>query len=287
MQIKLSSLAAATLIATFALTACNKPENDGKTLAKVNGTSITRQDLELTAQQSGHGEPRQMKDLDYVISEELMYQQGCRIGLDKDPTYKKQLAALELKGHGMAKDQPNFGRYVASQMRSEMARRVFNTQIASKVEVTMPEAHEYFDKNREIIRSELHLGLLKFQEQGDALKALHKIRQGTSFEAIAREREQKKAQQPADLGFVPWKEIPVDFVEPLYRLKPGEVSGIMGNQEAGFQIIKMYGSRPSQANIEFKDVSGIIMNGLRDLKLVQEHHKYLEQLKKQAKIVTF
>lgn len=287
MHIKSSSLAAATLIATFALTACNKPETDGKTLAKVNGTSITRQDLELTAQQSGHGAPRQMKDLDYVISEELMYQQGCRIGLDKDPTYKKQLAALEQKGHGLAKTQAGFARYVATEMRSEMARRVFNTQIASKVEVTMPEAHEYFDKNKEQIRTELHLGLLRFQEQGDAIKALKKIRQGTSFESIAREREQKKAQQPADLGFVAWKEIPIDFAEPLYKLKPGEVSQIMGNQEAGYQIIKMYGSRPSPTNIEFKDVSGNIMNGLRDLKLVQEHHKYLEQLKKQAKIVTF
>jgi peptidyl-prolyl cis-trans isomerase C len=287
MHIKLSSLAAATIVATLALTACNKPENDGKALAKVNGTSITREDLELTAKQSGHGEARQMKDLDYVISEELMYQQGCRIGLDKDPTYKKQLVALEQKGHGMAKTQAGYARYVACQMRSEMARRVFNTQIASKVDVTLPEAHDYFDRNKEMIRTELHLGLLKFQESGDAIKALHQIRQGTPFETIAKEREQKKAQPPADLGFVAWRDLPIDFAGPLYKLKAGEVSQIMGNQESGFQIVKLYASRPSPRNIEFKDVSGSIMNGLRDLKLVEEHHKYLEQLKKQAKIVTF
>jgi peptidyl-prolyl cis-trans isomerase C len=287
MQIRMSSLAATTLVAVIALSACNKPETDGKVLAKVNGTSISKEDLELTARASGHGPAQPMKDLDYVIGEELMYQQGCRIGLDKDPSYQKQLARLEQKGHGMAKNAPGFARLVASEMRTEMARRVFDTQIASKVEVRLPEAHDYFVKNEEIIRTELHLGLLKYVEKSDAVKALQKLRQGTPFETLARERVRGKAQVRTDLGFVSWQEIPIDFVEPLYRLKPGEASGILGTPESGFQIVKMYQSRRSPRNIEFSDVSGSIVNGLRDLKLVQEHHKYLEQLKKQAKIVTF
>ncbi|HJV37172.1 peptidylprolyl isomerase, partial [Geomonas sp.] len=90
-----------------------------------------------------------------------------------------------------------------------------------------------------------------------------------------------------DLGFVSWTDLPIDMVEPLYQLKPGESSAIMGSQQSGFQIVKLYASRKSPREIRFAEVSTNIMNGLQDLKIIEEHHRYLAQLKQQAKIVTF
>lgn len=275
------SWAIIALTTIIAAAGCNKPEGQGKVLAMVNGTAITQEDLELSALPKGHGSPGISKDLSYLIDEELMYQQGRRIGLDKDPTYKKFRARLEQAGHGMTSGAPERVRYVSSQMRSEMARRVFDTQIASKVEVRAPEAREYFQRHRDIINTELHLGLIKFQEKDKAEQALSKLRQGTPFEKAGGSVAAK------DLGFVPWTELPIDFVDQLYKLKPGETTAIMGSQEAGFQIIKLYASRKSPRELRFPDVSTNIMNGLQDLKIIEEHQRYLAQLKQQAKIVTF
>lgn len=280
--------------AIFALTAiiaaagCNKPEGPGKLLATVNGRALTQQDLDVSAAPSGHGEARPRKDLDYLIDEELLSQQGRRIGLDRDPSYQKLQKRLEQGGHGMAGNSPERVRYVASQMRSEMARRVFDTQIASRVEVRLPEAREYYEKNRDKINTQLHLGMIKFQDRKNAEEALVKLRQGTPFEKLGGKlKGEEETVKAKDLGFVSWTDLPIDMVEPLYQLKPGESSAIMGSQQSGFQIVKLYASRKSPREIRFAEVSTNIMNGLQDLKIIEEHHRYLAQLKQQAKIVTF
>jgi hypothetical protein len=36
-----------------------------------------------------------------------------------------------------------------------------------------------------------------------------------------------QGRKPWDLGFVKWDQIPVDFFEPIHRLKPGEVSDVL------------------------------------------------------------
>jgi len=289
-------LAATACLLVLALTGCNRPETGGKVLATVNGAPITDRDVELSALPSGHGEQRPKKDLDYLVAEELLSQQGKKLGLDRDPGYQKQVARLKQKGHGMAADTPHSRSYQQSQLRTEMARRVFDTRIAARVEVSRGEALAYFAANRQRINTELHLGLIRFDDRGEAQKALREIRAGKPFEALARSAQGAPAQQAAgqavsrpawDLGFLPWREVPIDFTERLYRLKPGEVSEILGNQATGFQLVKLYQSRPSPRPIDYAQASGSVMNALRDLKLMETHHQYLAQLRKEAKIVTF
>jgi peptidyl-prolyl cis-trans isomerase C len=278
----------AALLALVGITGCNRPAHEGKVLATVNGAPITDVDLELTTVATGHGPEKPKKDLEYVIAEELFYQQGQKLGLDNDPGYRKQLAQLEKAGHGLAKDTPWHRQYVAQQMRGEMARRIFDTQIAAKVEVRMAEAREYFDRNRERMATELHLGALRYQTAGEAQQALQKLRKGESFETLAAEQKKKAPEAHCgDLGFFSWQQIPIDYGEKLYKMKPGECTEVLGNHITGYQIFKVYGSRKSANEVRFSEFSATVMNGLRDLKLIEEHARYLEKLKKQAKIVTF
>ncbi|MBJ6727921.1 peptidylprolyl isomerase [Geomesophilobacter sediminis] len=282
--------AVVAFLALICLAGCNKPGGADRVLAQVNDIAITQKDLETGELVPGHIKMEKKKDLDYVITEELFYQEGKRIGLDHDPSYRKQLARLEASGHGTLKDSLEHRQNLARQMRSEMARRVFDTQIAAKVEVRMPEAREYFDRNREKIRTELHLGLIRYGEKEQAAAAVKKLAAGASFEDLARAQAKGKGGAESrswDLGYVRWRDLPIDFVAPLYRLKPGEVSGILGNNVAGFQLVKLYEARKSTEKTEFEAISGVIMNGLRDLKLVEAHQKYVEQLRRGAKIVTF
>lgn len=281
------------------LAACSeKSDQQGKALAKVNGTTLTEQDLALGSQPTGgHGQEVRKSGLDYLITEELFYQQGIKLGMDKDPSYQKQLKEIENKGHGSAAKNPGFKRYVANAMREEMARRILNTQIEAKVDVRLADAKAYYDKNRAMISTDLHLGLLKYDTKGEADAALKKIRSGTSFEAVAgaaakgdkagteKAKPGAKAVKPSwDLGYLSWNAIPIDFVDTLYRMKPGEVSAVLGTPQGGFQIVKMYGSRPHPGKTAFNIMGTSVMNRLRDLKIIETYNQYVADLKKNAKI---
>lgn len=255
--------------------AANDPTQ--KVLARVNGTPITAEDLafRLQAGHGGSGNDRQ-KALDDVIAEELMYEQGVKLGFDKDPSYHQEIAKFE--------------RQLASVRRLEMVRRVLNSQIAAKVDVTPQAAREYYDKNTDKIATELHLEYIKFDTRQEADDALKKIRGGTaSFESLARSTmggTPVGGREPWDLGFLKWQQIPVDFADSLYKLKPDEVSDILGSQQAGFQIFRKIEGRKVPA-VEFDSVSGVVTNRLRDLRMLEAYYQYVDQLKKDAKIVKF
>jgi len=284
------------------LAACSgNSGQQGKVLAKVNGTPITELDLTLGSQPTGHGQEERKTGLDYIITEELFYQQGVTLGMDRDPSYQKQIKELESKGHGSAANSPQFKHYLANAMREEMARRIFNSQIAAKVDVPFAEAKAYYEKNKATIATDLHLGLLKYDTREEAEAALKMIRGGESFEAVARaagkgdkagaEEGKKKpgtgtngAQPTWDLGYLKWKAIPIDFVDTLYRMKPGEVSNVLGSLQGGFQIIKVYGSRPTSGKTDFTTVGTSVLNRLRDLKIIETYNQYVAGLKKNAEI---
>ncbi len=255
-----------------------KPELASKILAKVNGTPITEEDLSVRLP-GAHGERKasgnQQKALDDVITEELLYQQGLKIGLDKDPGYRAQVAKLEHQ--------------LAIAKRAEMTRRVYNTQVAAKIEITNSDAKNYYDKKAHQIATELHLGVISFNNKERAEEALGKIRAGAPFESIARSvmgSQVSAGREPWDLGFLSWDQIPGDFVDAVYRLKPGEGSDLVSSKRTGYQIFKLFGARKNP-KAEFTSLSGLIMNRLRDEKVIEAYEQYVEKLKKEAKIEKF
>lgn len=262
--------------AVLSLTACNEKPGP-KVLAKVNGTPLTVEDVNF-APKPVHGEkpveygPKGVED---VIDQELLYQKGIRLGMDQDPSYRRKLVSLNSMPQGAK--------------RLEMARRVFNTEIASKTEVQREEAKAYYEKNAGQIATELHLLMVSFASKGEAEEAQKKLSAGADFATLARPVMKGKPGQerePWDLGFVKWQQIPVDFLDQIYGLKPGQVSGLLGNQRTGFQIVKLL-ERRQLPEPGFDQSSAMVMNRLRDVKLLKEYRQYLEALRKEANIVTF
>ena len=258
--------------------AAAKPEPASKIIAKVNGTPITEEDLTFR-RPGGHGARKtpgnQQRALDDVITEELLYQQGLKIGLDKDPGYRAQIAKLEHQ--------------LAMAKRAEMTRRVYNTQVAANVEITHADAKNYYDKNANQITTDLHLGVMSFNNREGAEEALQKVRGGATFESIARSvmgNQISAGREPWDLGFLSWDQIPFDFVDAVYRLKPGGVSDVVNSQRTGFQIFKLFEARKNP-KADFASMSGLIMNRLRDEKIIEAYQQYVDKLKKEAKIEKF
>ena len=257
------------------LSGCNGKAQE-KILAKVNGMPITAEDVAFRLD-LGHGNKPQYgdKSIDDIINQELLYQQGVRLGLDQDPSYQRLLVKLNSAPAGAR--------------RLEMARRVFNTEIAAKVDVTYQEGQDYFEKHAEQIAAQLHLEMIKFAKRSQAEEALKRLRGGASIEEIARPlmgETPVQGRKPWDLGFVGWQQIPVDFTTRIYTLKPGEVSEVLGSRATGFQVVKLIEIRKG-ARTGYPALSATVMNRLRDLKLLQAYARYVETLRKEAKIVTF
>jgi peptidyl-prolyl cis-trans isomerase C len=253
-------------------------KKESKVVARVNGTPLTEEDLSFRLL-GPHGERKtsgnQPKALDDLINEELLYQQGLKLGLDQDPGYRAQIARIE--------------RQLAHVKRAEMMRRVYNTQVAAKIEVSSQDAKKYYDEKVDQITTDLHLGALSFSNKGRAEETLKTIRGGAPFESIARSvmgSQGSAGREPWDLGFLSWDQIPVDFVDAVYQLKPGEVSEVVSSKRTGYQIFKLFGVRKNP-KADFSAVSGIIMNRLRDQKVLEAYEQYVANLRKEAKIERF
>ncbi|GFO68850.1 peptidylprolyl isomerase [Geomonas limicola] len=258
-------------------TAQASQDKQPKVLAKVNGVPITELDVAFKMSKS-HGTPASQqpeRTLDDVIKEELLYQQGLKLGLDKDPGYRAQIEKLE--------------RQVANLKRIEMTRRVFNQEIAAKINITTDEVKRYYDNNKTRISSELRLGMLSFGTKEAAEEALQKIKNGTSFEEVAGAGAPGHA--PAgprnwDLGFTGWDQIPADFLDAVYRLKPGEVSPVVSMKETGFYLFKLLDTRPNP-KADYASMEGIVSNRLREQRVNDGYRTLEEQLKRSAKIERF
>ena len=231
-----------SLVFLLIVSGCGKEETGegpDKVITLVNDTKITEAELGFRLRGS-HGRDRgreptpELRKLTLrdLVDQELLYQQGMALNLDKDKKYQN---AINRMAFGMEQFK-----------RSEMARRVYNKEIAAKVEVTEEEAKRNYDENLEKIKTELHLAQLGFIDESQAKKVLDQLAAGASFEALAKQGVGKlpsKRKNAWDLGFLRWNQIPRDWQETVYRLKPGEVSGLIGGDKKRTRIIKLIDKR--------------------------------------------
>ena len=69
----------------------------------------------------------------------------------------------------------------------------------------------------------------------------------------------------------------------MYRLKTGEVSGLIGGDKKRTRIIKLIDKRKAP-ELDFESVKGTIINRLRDQKVKEAYKKYIENLKSSGKV---
>ena len=240
----------------------------------MNGVPITGDEVALKV--GGHEEllnsPAKDQLLDSVIAEELMYQKAVKLGFEKDPKFQDEVRMMELK--------------ITAYKRAEMGRRVRDTQIASHVAVTDQEVKEYYTQHAEEIGTDLHLGVLQFNEVAEAKEALSRIRSGTPFEKIAAEQfahAPKGMSRAWDKGFMHWNQMPAAFTADVYRMNKGEVSDVLTGGASEIYLVKVIDRRKNTA-ASLESMKPIIENKLWAVKGKEAYNKYIEQLKHEALI---
>lgn len=249
-----------------------------KVLARVNGVEITEDDLRLSVR-TAHGmapEGDRLRALDEVIKAELLYQEAMKLGLDKSPSYKREVERLE--------------KQLANAKRAELTRRLYNTQIAARIDISDKEARDFYERNLDRIKTELHLGVLSFLSEQEAQSVRKRIAGGEDFRKVASALAGKTAGTGPpvwDMGFVPWARIPAEIVEVVYSLKPGQVSDVVASKPAGFRLYALFETRQTKENTDFAGLAGLIKMRLRDRKLKESYDQYIAKLWRDAKIEKF
>ncbi len=259
--------------------ACSKANKGGQStsrvLARVNGVPITSD--EVVQRMGGHDRllntPLKDRVLDDLITDELLYQNGVKLGLDRDAKFQGMVRLMELK--------------VIEFKRAELARRVRDTQIAAKVNVTEQEVKEFYDRNAENIGTDLHIGLLHFDTADEANTALSQIRSGkTSFERIGADRfahVPKGSRQTWDLGFMHWNQIAPDLLDVVYGLQKGQVSDVLDRSPNGSFLIKVM-DRKKNPNAGLADMRTAIESRLQAKKTKDAYDRYVQQLRSSASV---
>jgi peptidyl-prolyl cis-trans isomerase C len=289
-------------------------------VAKVNGTTITRQDLEravkVLVSQNRLPQPlpaeslkqAEQAALDQLISAELLYQDGQKLeikDLDKQveekisqnkakfpsvDDFEKALKSVEMT----EKDLKEFTR------KDIVISNLIEKNIADKTTVTEADVKKFYDDNPDKFKQEPSVKAShilcgvdasatpeekkKAREKAEAL--LKKIKAGEDFATLAKSDSTcPSSKQGGDLGTFSKGQMVAPFEKAAFALKPGEVSDVVETQ-FGYHIIKLT-EKKDGGSIKFDEVKSKIQDFLKNQKVQKGVMDYLDALKVKAKIEKF
>lgn len=210
----------------------------------------------------------QKEFLDQLATSRLLYQEGVKQGIDKDPTVKSQINEAS---------------------RKIVLAALLQKEIESRIKTPTPEAVEqYYKTHTDEFQQEkqVHAQHILVKDEAEAKKIAEEIKNGGDFATLAREKSScPSAAQGGDLGFFAHNRMVKEFADTAFALKKGEISPPV-KTKFGYHIIKV---------IEIKEASARPLDEVRtsiENKLIQEQKNeifkdYINGLKKSNKIVLY
>lgn len=293
---------------------------EGK-VAVVNGSVITRAAFERERsriQQSLFSRGKPLSDtqrlqidreaLENLISRELLYQESQKRGVTVDETVTNE-QLRKLKERFPSEDEfksaltkANLSEAaIKSELKKAIAIQQFvDREFVRKTSVTEEESRAYYDSHPDLFKQPEQVRashiLIKVDpgadasQKAEARKKLEEIQEsvhnGEDFSTLATERsEGPSRKRGGDLGYFGRGQMVKPFEEAAFALRPGEVSDIV-ETEFGYHLIKVFDKKP-QTTLAYEGIEGKIKQYLKQDKVQKEVHRYVEELKKNAKVERF
>jgi len=276
-----SLMARLSLALGLALAACGHDDSSASralpttwsrdTLAAVNGTAITAEDVEL-ARTGGHGGAATERDaLDGLVRDELAAQRAAELGLDHDPAYQAELRSLEAR--------------VAAFRRQRLADAYYQ-HLADAIAIDDTEARRYFEAHAAAIRTQVHVQQILTHDRAVAEQAAAELAAGASFDEVARPHLPAipGEQRPWDLGFLRWNQVPEAWRPVLDTLAVGATSGVIAGPRGRYWVIQLIERREDPA-ISFDTVKDTVMAQLRATKASERRAAADRDLATRARLV--
>jgi peptidyl-prolyl cis-trans isomerase C len=299
----------------------DKAASSNKEIATVNGKAISKSRYErmlsVFKKQAAH-KGRQLNDADLktvknrilenLIDTEVLYQQSQKEGIKvDDQAINRRIEMIKKRFPDEAAYQKAMERMHVSEkeFRTEIQRafvinRLLDTNVRQKITVTEAESRKYYTDNLNFFRqpeqvkaSQILIKVSPADKESKKNQALKKIEmvqkkliRGEDFGALAKTySEGPNAQRQGELGYFKRGQIAKPIEDAAFALKVGEVSGIIESQ-SGYRLIKVTDKKPA-GTMSFKQVRPMIEQHLRKEKEKTEVQRYIENLKRSAKIKTF
>ncbi len=289
-----------------------KPEN----AALVNGQPIPYKDFEMQAdaQQQRMGTSgksvSQIRDetLDMMISTELLYQQSVKSGIkvdqkkveDQFTAFKQRFNDQKKYDDWLAKVNLTEDQLKAQFLQNMSVRELITKEIEPNVKITDKQIEAFYNENpqyfekAESVRAR-HI-LIKVEKGADEKqkKEAHqklvdikkRLDKGEKFEELAKAHSQcPSSSQGGDLGFFTKGRMVPAFEKVAFELKPGQVSDIVETQ-FGYHLIEVV-ERKEPGKVELGEVKERISEELRKKESMEQIQKYIDGLRKTAKIEKF
>ena len=308
-------------IAVIAPLWASAAEPEPNKVADVNGTVITRQDLDSEfdsfrqrMMQQGQVLPEAELEgirkqlLNQLIDRELLYQDSQKKGIKiTDSVVDAELSKLkgrfpseEAFKNAMAASNTTESELLARITEGLAIRELIDTYITPKVSVTEKEVKAFYDENASIFQQPEQVKashiLIKVEADADdaqkskARKQIEDIQKevaaGADFGQVAKEKSQgPSSANNGDLGFFGRGQMVKPFETAAFELEVGQVSPIVETQ-FGYHLIKVTDKKPAAA-VPLNEVEEKISEYLKQNKLKEEVDAYLKPLRDSAKIEKF
>ena len=248
------------------------------------------------------------KVMDNLISQELLYEQSIKKKISiSDATVDKDFTKQKKQFPTTADFDKMLGRMGLTEVsfkkmmkRGLAIKELIKNEVMDKIKVPSKEikefydAHpEYFKKPEQVKASHILIKVEKGADKATKEKALEKIKdvekklkEGKDFAVLAKEFSEGPSNvKGGELGYFGRKQMVKPFEEVAFKMKSGEISGIV-ETVFGYHIIKVT-DRKKEAEQKFAEVKEKITQHLKRKEEQKKVEAYISKLKKSAKIENF
>ncbi|MBN2808768.1 MAG: peptidyl-prolyl cis-trans isomerase [Deltaproteobacteria bacterium] len=208
----------------------------------------------------------QQEFLDQLATSRLLYQEGVRQGLSKDPAVVKQ---------------------VEEASRKIVLAALLQKEIESRIKAPTPEeVEQYYQSHKEEFQQEKQVKAqhILVKTEAEAVKIADELKKGGDFATLAREKSScPSAAQGGDLGFFSRNRMVKEFADAAFALKKGEISPPV-KTKFGYHIIKVTDIKEASAR-PLDEVRTTIENKITQEQKNQIFKEYIDGLKKKNQIV--
>lgn len=260
------------MIAFLFVFSCAKKDN-GKVLVSIDSDTITLEEFNKELDKI----PMNMKML-------VATQSGKKTYLDR-LVIKKLLLGEAAKSK--IEDEKDFQNRLTDIKEQLLIESLLKKKIAADSQLTDDNMKKYYDANKEKFKKEKEINtrhiLLKTDEE--AKQIMERLQKGEDFVELSKKYsiDPNAKASGGEIGFHPKGTLLPEYEAAAFKLtKVGQVAGPVKSQ-FGYHIIRLEGTKPP-AYVSFEEVKDFIRQQLVQEKQKELLEKYIEDLKKAAKI---
>lgn len=285
-------------------------------VARVDSHEITREELVSRAESALRERPEDEVDLQFyrnvlqdLISSELFYQESLARGFAiSDTELDQRIATIQERFPSRREFEDTLAEQglTVAEMRTNLARdiaisRFLDKTVISQIRVTEEEAREYFEENKEQIRTDDQLRvrhiLIRLGEnaarpeleraQGRLEEIRAEISAGGDFGELARKYSQDPGSAPlgGDLNWISRGAMVPEFERVAYALQEDEISPVIRSR-FGLHILQVIDRRPGP-QVSYEEGKEQLLDFLRERKIENQLGRLASELRDKAEVEVY